>query len=247
MKKKRVRLLDFLRGASVVSMVLYHGMFDLVYLFGVDIAWYPQMPGYIWQQSICWVFILVSGASLHYGKKVWKRGLFVLGCALLVSVVSFVAMPGQRVVFGILHFMGTAMLLSVPLRPLLKKISAMPGALVCFLLFMLTKTVPSGSLGFGDIKLWALPEALYQTDYLFFLGLPGPNFFSADYFSLIPWVFLFFTGYFAWGLVKGKFVAKKPGKNPFEWAGRHSLEIYVVHQPLLYGLCLLLQAVGVLA
>ncbi len=244
--KNRVRVLDLLRGFSVLSMVLYHGMFDLVYLFSVPVSWYGETPGYVWQQSICWTFILVSGASLHYGQKTVKRGGLVLLCAVLVSAVSFVAMPSQRVLFGILHFLGVAMLLFVPLRGVLQKINPRVGGVVCFGLFLLTKTVPRGYLGIGDMTLWPLPQALYQTDVLFVLGLPGPGFFSADYFPLVPWLFLFFTGYFLWGALKGRFSASKPGKNPLEWAGRHSLGIYVVHQPLLYGLCLMLQAMGVL-
>ncbi len=247
MKKKRVRFLDIVRGFSVVSMVLYHGMFDLVYLFGVDVPWYRQQPGYVWQQSICWTFILVSGASLHYGRKTWKRALVVLACAVLVSAVSFVAMPNQRILFGILHFLGVAMLLSVPLQPLLKKIPLGAGAAVCFCLFLLTKTMPYGTLGIGDTAIWALPQAFYQTDFLFFLGLPSAGFFSGDYFPLIPWLFLYYTGYFVWGLLKTRMPATKPKNNPLEWIGRHSLEIYVVHQPILYGLCLLLQMMGVLA
>ncbi len=247
MEKKRVRLLDVLRGFSVLSMVLYHGMFDLVYLFGVEVPWYPETPGYVWQQSICWVFILVSGASLHYGSKTLRRALLVLSCALLVSLVSFVAMPSQRVVFGILHFLGVAMLLSVPLRHFLKKMPPFAGFIVCALLFVFLRGVPRGYVGLLEMPLWLLPQALYQTDFLFFLGLPGPDFFSGDYFPLVPWFFLYYTGYFGWALIKERFTATKPGKNPLEWAGRHSLSLYVVHQPLLYGLCLLLQAAGVLA
>ncbi len=244
--RPRVRLLDFLRGFSVLSMVLYHGMFDVVWLFGHDISWYKGLPGYLWQQSICWVFILVSGAALHYGKHTLRRALTVLGCALVVSLVSFIAMPEQRVMSGILHMLGLSMLLYVPLRRPLQKVPPLLGLLLCSALFLLTKTLPWGYLGFADTALWALPEALYQTPFLFPLGFPGPGFFSGDYFPLLPWFFLFLAGYFGWALLKPKVSATPPGKNPLEWAGRHSLLIYMLHQPLLYGLCLLLAAAGVL-
>ncbi len=242
----RVRLLDVLRGFSVLSMVAYHGMFDVVWLFGHDIAWYKGLPGYLWQQSICWVFILVSGAALHYGKKTWQRGLLVLGCAMVVTLVSTLALPGQQVVFGVLHMLGISMLLFVPLRRFLEKIPPLWGFLGCMALFLLTKTLPSGFLGIGDLRLWALPGALYQTPFLFPLGLPGPGFFSGDYFPLLPWFFLFLAGYFGWGGLKGRAKTSPPSKNPLEWTGRHSLLIYMLHQPLLYGLCLLLAAVGLL-
>ena len=52
---------DVLRGLTVVSMVLFHGMWDAVFLFGLRAPWYTALPGYLWQQSICWTFILLSG------------------------------------------------------------------------------------------------------------------------------------------------------------------------------------------
>ena len=56
----RCALLDELRGLDLISMMLYHGMWDLVYLFGVRAPWYGSWQGELWQQSICWVFILLS-------------------------------------------------------------------------------------------------------------------------------------------------------------------------------------------
>ena len=57
----RYALLDELRGLDLVSMMLYHGCWDLVNLFGIQADWYYSLPGHLWQQSICWVFILLSG------------------------------------------------------------------------------------------------------------------------------------------------------------------------------------------
>ena len=56
----RYTLLDELRGLDLVSMMLYHGCWDLVNLFGIQADWYYGLPGHLWQQSICWVFILLS-------------------------------------------------------------------------------------------------------------------------------------------------------------------------------------------
>ncbi|MDL2253342.1 DUF1624 domain-containing protein [Ruminococcaceae bacterium OttesenSCG-928-I18] len=243
--KARVRVLDTLRGFSILSMVLYHGMFDLVYMFGVDLPWYRGWPGYLWQQSICWVFILVSGASLHYGRHTLKRGLVVLGCGLLVSLVTAVGMPSQAIWFGILHFMGAAMLLSLPLRPLLKKVPVWGGAAACFALFLFTKGVPYGFLGIADHPLLTLPEVLYSTPFLFPLGLQNAAFSSGDYFPLIPWFFLFLTGWFIWAGLKDKAPRSTKRPGPLGFLGRHSLLIYMLHQPVLYGLFWLLNLAGV--
>ena len=240
----RVRVLDVLRGLSVVSMVLYHGMYDLVYLFGVQAPWYAEWQGYLWQQSICWVFILVSGASLHYGRAPLKRGLTVLGCGLLVSAGTMLFMPEQRIMFGVLHFLGTAMLLGALLRPLLQKIPSAAGALLFFIVFLFGKGVPQGFAGLADVPLIALPKVLYTVPWLFPLGFPSAGFWSSDYFPLVPWLFLFLAGYCAWGMVKNRVrkpetAAERKRGTLIEWIGRHSLVIYVLHQPLLYGLFLL--------
>ena len=64
----RCALLDELRGLDLISMMLYHGMWDLVYLFGVSAPWYGSWQGELWQQSICWVFLLLSGFCLPLGR-----------------------------------------------------------------------------------------------------------------------------------------------------------------------------------
>ena len=75
----RCALLDELRGLDLISMMLYHGMWDLVYLFGVSAPWYGSWQGELWQQSICWVFILLSGFCLPLGRHPVKRGAVVFG------------------------------------------------------------------------------------------------------------------------------------------------------------------------
>ena len=63
----RYRLPDTLRGALLLSMIAYHTGWDLVYLFGYRVPWFTASPGYVWQQSICWGFILLSGFCLGLG------------------------------------------------------------------------------------------------------------------------------------------------------------------------------------
>ena len=72
-KSGRIWELDALRGATLISMAAYHGMWDLVYLFGLRADWYSETPGYLWQQSICWCFILLSGFCWGLGRRPVKR------------------------------------------------------------------------------------------------------------------------------------------------------------------------------
>ncbi|MDL2293560.1 DUF1624 domain-containing protein [Ruminococcaceae bacterium OttesenSCG-928-D13] len=244
--KPRVRLLDNLRGFSVVSMVAFHAMYDLVYMYGLKADWYRGLPGYLWQQSICWVFILVAGASLHYGRHRWRHALTVLGCACLLTLVTGTLMPNMLIVFGVLHMLALSMVLAAALHKPLQRVNPKLGLAVCAALFILLRRVPYGGLGLLDWQLISLPAAWYRTSFLFPLGLPGPDFFSTDYFPLIPWTFLFFAGYFGWALLKPRARAKAPTNQPFELIGRHSLLIYMLHQPVIYGVLTLLDFAGLL-
>lgn len=117
----RYALLDELRGLDLVSMMLYHACWDLVFLFDVNMRWYAGTPGRLWQQTICWVFILLSGFCAPFGRYMLRRGTVVFGAGAVVTLATLVFMPEGRVIFGVLTFLGTAMLLTGVLEPLLKK------------------------------------------------------------------------------------------------------------------------------
>ena len=89
----RYRLLDELRGLDLISMMLYHGMWDVVFLFGITQKWYIGRPGFLWQQSICWVFILLSGFCLPLGHHPFRRGAVVFGAGALVTAVTLLFLP----------------------------------------------------------------------------------------------------------------------------------------------------------
>ena len=100
-----------------------------------------------------------------------------------------------------------------------------------------------GYLGIGELQLFELPRRLYSVPFLFPLGLPGPGFYSADYFPLIPWIFLFWAGLFLWRFLRPyaeETVRGWPACRPLVWLGRHSLWVYLLHQPVLLGFIFLL-------
>ncbi len=131
----RYALLDELRGLDLVSMMLYHACWDMMFLFGIWMDWYAGMPGRLWQQTICWVFILLSGFCAPFGRHMLRRGVTVFAAGALVTAVTLVFMPGERVIFGVLTFLGTAMLLTGVLEPLLKKVMPTVGLTVSAVLF----------------------------------------------------------------------------------------------------------------
>ena len=65
--KQRYFWFDNMRAIAMISMILYHGVWDLVYLYGVDFPWYEGKMAFLWQQSICWTFILLSGFCFSLG------------------------------------------------------------------------------------------------------------------------------------------------------------------------------------
>lgn len=236
---KRYDLLDTIRGITLFSMIAYHGVWDLVYMYGVKWDWYRGTGAYIWQQSICWTFIFLSGFCWSIGKRPLKRGLLVFGSGLLVTVVTLLFMPQNRVVFGVLTFTGSAMLLMIPLDKIFKKVSPKIGLIISFLCFLVTRNINEGNLGFEGIRLLWLPGSWYRGIVATYLGFPAADFYSTDYFSLIPWIFLFISGYFMYHLFCKKNLLKASvftwSCKPFSFLGRHSLMIYLLHQVVLYA------------
>ncbi len=91
-------------------------------------------------------------------------------------------------------------------------------------------------LGFEKILLGRVPEGLYRGICMTALGFPEPGFFSGDYFSYIPWIFLYLCGYFLYGILMEReavrsFLGRRVGLPG--WIGRHSLPVYMLHQPVL--------------
>lgn len=238
--KERYEYLDILRGITLISMIIYHGVWDLVYIAGVNWAWFRTNAAYIWQQSICWTFILLAGFCWSLGRHKLKRGCIVFGAGILITVVTMLFTPGQRVIFGVLTLLGSCMLLLIPLEKLLCKMRPVVGVVVAAVLFILTRNVNDGYLGVGNYILLQLPEAWYDGGmFMTYLGFMEKGFFSTDYFPLIPWMFLIAAGYFIFRLAAEKRIAQstllqKLHCRPLAFIGRHSLLIYLIHQPILY-------------
>ena len=245
-KNQRYEMLDSIRGAVLISMILYHACWDLVYIFKKDFRWFEGSGAYVWQQSICWTFIFLSGFCWSLGKRPVKRGITVFSAGVVVSLVTIVFMPKDRVVFGVLTLIGSCMLLIVPLRKLFVKLPARRGLFFSIVLFVLTRNINRGYLGFEEWKLLRLPKVLYQGKIMTFLGFTEPKFYSTYYFSLIPWFFLFLSGYFLYCMIGEKngvnFRSRylEAGWKPLSFLGKHSLIIYLLHQPLVYGIFILL-------
>ena len=190
--KTRSARLDAIRGWALVSMIAYHASWDLVYLFGLDWPWYHSFGAHVWQQSICWTFLLLSGFCWSLGRRQLRRGLTVFLCGAAITGVTWAFMPSNLVFWGVLSLLGASSMLLVPLEPLLRRVPARLGLCVSFAAFLILRDVHSGWLGFEGLRILPLPAGLYRNLFTACLGFPPDGFFSTDYFPLLPWFFLFF-------------------------------------------------------
>ena len=225
--RRRFDVLDAWRTLAIVLMVAYHFLYDL-YIFGVISA--DQLfsaPLNVLERFICCSFILLAGASARFSRNNLRHGLVVLGAGLVVEIGAAVA--GQTIRFGVLMLLGSSMVLWHFLG---KGLQRFPGWSVA---------AGSGVLFFA--ARWWTGRTAVSVPWLYPLGFISLGFYSADYFPLLPWFFLFLTGTAlgGWCLAHREnrlLTVSLPGA--LTWPGRHSLIIYVLHQPVLYGISYLI-------
>lgn len=238
---RRILILDEIRGFAIICMVFHHLFYNIGFVLGYNFGYKIFNALCVFQPFFWAAFIITSGICSRLSRNTVRRGLIVFGGGLAVTLVTAVIMPligikGAEIYFGILSCLGSCMIITGLLTPLLDKINVKIGLPVCAFLFLATYNISNKNLLFGLIK---LPDILYQSNWLCPLGFYSETFTSADYFALIPWLFLFLFGAFI-----GKYAAK--GEFPekayeshskfLQKAGKYSFWIYLAHQPVLYAI-----------
>ena len=226
--KPRIWELDALRGVCILCVIVVHFLFDLSFFGGLDLtlpAWYVFLQEYGGA-----IFVVLSGVCVTLGSKSVRRGLIVFTCGMLITAVTYgmyrLGMSGADVVvkFGVLHLLG-----------------------VCMLVYPAFKKLPPAALALLGLAIaitgYAIRSVIVPQRWLFPLGLTYEGFTSSDYFPLFPQL-----GYFLIGAAIGKTAYHEkrtllPGSFQktgiarfFCWCGRQSLFIYLLHQPIVYGL-----------
>lgn len=263
--KKFYHLINGIRGFALLNMLLFHFCYDIFIIFGLDSGWYRRPWVHVWQQFICISFLFISGISWHFGHNNVKKGLLLNLYGLLITTVTLIFMPSQAVWFGILNGIGCATLLlcvldkavtglsaflqnKMNLHPgkIISAIADVFGFLISLLLFALFRNVSEGYLGLGSISLVKIPEIFYRPRFMTIFGFPFPGFLSSDYFPILPWSFLLMGGYWFWRLAAlyEKCLSFFCIKIPFFSAvGRRTIWIYLLHQPILYGIAYLMMKI----
>ncbi|MBP3857300.1 MAG: DUF1624 domain-containing protein [Ruminiclostridium sp.] len=232
---KRIGILDEVRGLAYIAMILYHAYYDIVFVYGHDLPDWLDTAARFTQPFIAGTFIVVAGISSNFSNNNFKRGVTYFFFAMALTFVTAVALPSETIVFGVLHFLGIAAMIYGFIGKFTEHIPWVIGVVLFSLLFAVTFNLPRGYIGIDGIFTLPLPGFLYEHYWLFPLGFVSGTFYSADYFPLIPYFFLFLAGasfgeYFRSGHAsKGFDMTRFKG---LAFLGRHGLWIYMLHQPM---------------
>lgn len=225
---KRFWEIDFLRGIAVVMMVLFHAMFDLKTFAGVG----PDIDYFFWLffgRATAVIFLFLVGVSLtiNYSRarkplfsKYLVRGLKIFAWGLIITISTWMFFKQNYIIFGVLHFIGVSVIIGFPFIRLRYLNLLFGSALVILGLYMM--------------------QLKFSFSYLMWLGFVPVSLNTFDYFPLLPWFGVVLLGIFAGNILffngKRKYRIKDVSNfatRPVCWLGRHSLLIYIVHQPLL--------------
>ncbi len=225
---KRIQIIDSFRGLTIISMVLFHLFYNINYYWTLDF-YDGTVFNKIWQLSIALSFFTISGITssfLNPNKNI-KRGIITSLIGFSITLITYFFAKDQLIIWGVLNGLGLSMIIS----GLIQK-SIGPRLWPIFIIaFAFSYKIPAGLLGANSFF-----NGLYQKN-LFPIGFPSFDFYSNDYFPLIPWLFALLAG-----LSLGKFLQIKNfynfdiKENPLGKIGRYSMTIYLTHQIILYPL-----------
>lgn len=227
-RDSRALWVDVARGGAILAMVVFHGSFDLTFLGFVDWPIYSHPLWRAFAASIASTFLFAVGVSLVYAhgrairwRAFWRRFAVIAGCAALVTVGTVLTMPAP-IFFGILHAIALFSLMALPfLRA--------PVALTLFVA-VLVLAAPA-----------FLTSPAFDAPWAYATGLGTVRPYTFDYEPIFPWFAVTLIG-----VAAGRLIARPiPGASGYVragrvWralaaAGRNSLVIYIVHQPVLFA------------
>jgi len=232
-KNLRFWEIDSLRGIAVVMMVVFHLLFDLSYFGGF---WVNVDSGFwlYFARATAAIFIFLVGVSLTisysraYAKyktekglfmKYLKRGLKIFSWGLVITLITWIFFRGEFIIFGVLHFIGISIILAYPLIKYRYRNLFLGIILVALGLYLRNFT--------------------FDFSWLMWLGFVPKSFYTFDYFPILPWFGVVLIGLFFGNLLyeksKRKFklsdLSRSVSARFSGFLGRHSLFIYLIHQP----------------
>jgi uncharacterized membrane protein len=223
----RIRAIDAMRGTAICLMIVYHAAFDLNWFHIIDADFNHDRFWLASRDLIVSSFLLLVGVSLVLARRAgnsprqfWRRIALVAACALLVTVGSYVTFPKTFITFGILHCIVVSSILGWPL------VRFPRAALIVGIVVI----VVGATIG---VPLFDLP-------WLNWVGLMTFRPATEDYVPLLPWFGVVLVGIgVGWWLLERRKQAlqwiSRASPRWLTWLGRHSLLVYMVHQPIMVG------------
>lgn len=231
---------DLLRGAAILLMVLYHLVFDLDYFAVYDI----DVSSGFWlamARAAASLFLLLVGLSLtlsysrarlsgqddRFRQRLLKRSTWILSLALGITIVSYLFIGKGFIVFGVLHLIGLSLMLAYPFLRLQRA-----NVIFGLLFIVLGIYLHTISVGFP---------------WLLWLGMTPPDFYSVDYFPVLPWFGLILMGMSLGSRFYPDYqrrialpdLSSSPFVRALAFLGRNSLAVYLIHQPVIIIMLLL--------
>jgi uncharacterized membrane protein len=213
MNKSRFEFIDHIKAFAVILMVIYHFTYDLYVLKIVAFNMGKSLFWYSWPKIIITIFLISTGINLCLinkngikPHKVFKRFFKLSFVALIISIATYYFYPSKWISFGVIHHIAVASLVG--------------------LLFL---KKPKLSLVLGVSIL--VPSIFFGYDY----PIPRPVQYPLDHVAFLPWFGFVLIGIFAYH--KKLHEIKVPNykfKSFVNKLGKYSLEIYLIHQLVLY-------------
>jgi uncharacterized membrane protein len=227
---RRIEAIDLARGVALVAMAIYHFTWDLEFFGYADPGLTATGGWRIFARCIAGSFLFLVGVSLMLAhgdgfraKGYLRRLALVAGAAAAISIATWIAVPDGFIFFGILHQIALASVLGLAFLRVPALLTLLVAAMVVAAPLFLR------SEAFDDPAWW-------------WLGLSSTNPRSNDYVPLFPWFGAVLAGMAAAKLARDfglldRLARMQPGRwsTPLQFAGQHSLTVYLVHQPLLIG------------
>ena len=233
---KRFWEIDSLRGIAILLMVIFHILFDLDFfgLYRIDFSYLPMR---IFNYSIGTLFLVLVGISLTLSfmkaqntlsqadlrRKFLIRGLKILGRGFVATLVTWAYLGRGVILFGVLHCIGVSILLGYLF--IQQRLSPLVLGVFCIITGLILR-------GFR-----------FDFPYLLWLGFIPTNFYTLDYFPLLPWFGVVLIGIMIGNTVYPQLhpiiqlpdLSKKKIILLLQFLGRHSLVIYLLHQLIIVG------------